>query len=234
MADDIHAIILIVTLIATAVILVKYASPQKTWENLRFVIKRSFIIFIIFIISAPVLLGHPSPRGVASSQSWIIFLCIFPMTILVHIKKIMYISVGILFCVNILLSMHYDLLVKSHNFIGRKNYSTLLEKRIRTKLENAREELSIEGESDKNHYPEGWLIDVINKPLQQRLRPYLDSTSSKQHELWHSSLTGLYALEEWKISLWYPGGMLETSGPKFVYKIKDKKPNNGVEQTPSK
>ena len=213
MADDIHAIILIATLIVTSIILIKYGSLKKTWENPRFVIKRFLIIFIIFITTTPVLLdsfGRPQPRGIglASSQYWIIFLCIFPMTILVHIKKLMYISVGILFCVNILLSMHYDLLLKSHNFIGRKNYSTLLEKRNQTKLENARVELSIEGESDENHYPEGWLIDVINKPLQQRLRPYLDSTSSKQHELWHSSLTGLYALEEWKISLWYPCGML--------------------------
>ena len=137
---------------------------------------------------------------------------------------------------HILLSMHYNFLLESRNFIGTNYYSSWLDERNRSTLVGAREALCKAGESDRNYYPGGWLSAVINKPEQEKLRRYLhfNSTASEQHDLWHSWFTGLYACKEWEISLWYPGGMLETSGPKVVYKIKSKTPNNGVEQTPSK
>jgi hypothetical protein len=234
MADDIHAILLIVTIIATPVILILYASPKKTWEKFRSAIVKSYIIFMYFFLTSPIFFGHPPPRGVPSSQSLITFSCIWFIAILVHNKKVLSISIGMLFCMNILLSMHYNSLLESHNFIGKKKYSTLLDRRNRESLENAREELSKAGRSDKYDYREGWLSDVMNIPEQKRRYLRFDSRAYEQHDLWHSRLTGLYLLEECEISLWYPGGMLETSGPQVVYKIKDKKRNNGVEQTPSK
>ena len=237
MADDIHAVLLIVIIIATPVILILYASPKKTWEKFRSAIVKSYIIFVFFFLTSPILPGHPSPRdlrGIPSSQSLITFSCIWLIAILVHNKKVLSISIGMLFCMNILLSMHYNSLLKSRDFIGRKNYSTLLERRNRESLENARVELSKAGRSDKYDYPEGWLSDVMYIPEQKRRYLRFDSTASIHHDLWHSRLTGLYLLEECEISLWYPGGMLETSGPQVVYKIRNKKRNTGVEQTPSK
>jgi hypothetical protein len=210
MNDDIHALILIATLIATSIILIKYASPKKTWGKCGIVILRLCVIFVFFNALAPNFTYRFAKGGYASSQYLITGLCICLISILVHKRRIMYISIGILICINVLLCKHYMLLVKGPQFIGKKGYSVFLERGNYLSLHLTREELSKEGESDKYYYPEGWLSDVINKPEQKKLRRYSDSTTvSKQHDLWHSWLTGLYSTEESEISLWYPGGMLE-------------------------
>jgi len=231
MADDIHAMTLIATLVATSIVLIEYASAKNPLVTLGFVIKRFLVIIIIFFVVSPILLGHPPPRGVPSSPPWILLPSIFFISVLVRTKKIRHISITILVCVLAGLSMHYDSLLEIRNFIGSKNYSTLQDERNRRHLARVRKELSEKGGSDKTNYPDGWLRDVINTPEQNGLRRVFDSTSARQHDLWHSWLTGLYALEEREISLWYPGGTLETSGPRVVYRPRDTE-DNSVEPTP--
>ncbi|MEE8155735.1 MAG: hypothetical protein V3T53_12350 [Phycisphaerales bacterium] len=169
---------------------------------------RSVLLAIAAVILANVASFHMCYAGHPVTQWLIPSVCILLAGLFARVNWLRRVAVAILMIAAIQLSFYFTSIVHMKGFTGNPSSG---ERVRRTYLRVLREDLVDSGLDTQQHFPSGWLRDIVDEELEVYAgSEHLSALGIVSH-VWHTSLTRIYRVTNVPADVWYPGGVLADS-----------------------
>ena len=177
------------------------------WHNSRQLTIRVLIVFPVAFF-AMMVSTHLCRSGEALTQWLIPAVCIILVRSFTRINWLQHAAVSALVVAALGLSYHFVHIVHLKEYTGNPASGEGVR---RVYLHVLREDLVESGLDTQQHFPSGWLRDIVDEELEIYAGfEHLSSLGIVSH-VWHTSLTRIYRVTDVPADVWYPGGVLADS-----------------------
>jgi hypothetical protein len=235
MAADLNALGLMLVLLLTGVVLIRYGAwPESLWRiaggaAAAFLLMFLAIWFGVIFLALPSVLYYDANN---SHQALIPSMCLALVLIFTKPNRVCRIVALAIALSAFVLSFHFACLVGlDASYSGspdwtRRNCRSVTLSHLRT----IRLMFSYVAQEYNDSYPAGWLAETeLGRELHQDDLRYTKSQSVEIHTLWHSPLTGLYCKTYRELSLWYPGGRLREGLQRMEFRPRPARERNEIQ-----
>jgi len=218
MAGNINAIGILITILLTVLLILKFG--KKPNKRIRFYWGILWACLVAVLAAATS--THLCTAGQPVFQWLIPCISLGCILTLIEPKKIRRVASAIIIISTFLLSQQYISLVHTNTYTGNpQGVKKFKDIKLQHSLQAIKEILSEEAKTNNLIYPQGWLSkSEIKELIPESERRCLEDDSLETYCFWHTVFTQLYGKNHKKIEMWYPGGLLKESVDRLEFREK--------------